>query len=129
MKHIIILFVLVLSVLFIGCPTKSNLQPTQTYDISTSEGLFQDAQHYLKLKKYDFALRSFTTLVEDFSEDSLAADAQFMIGEILSNPKNPNKDLSSAIDEYQNLIDNYPDSKYVDLANQKIAKLEKEVEK
>ena len=129
MKAFITLLILSISILFIGCPSNATVQPAKKFDITTSEGLYQEGQYYLKQKIYDFAQRSFTTLVEDFEEDSLADDAQFMIAEILSNPKNPNVDLESAIDEYQNLLDNYPDSKYADKANKKIVQLEKKIEK
>jgi outer membrane protein assembly factor BamD (BamD/ComL family) len=37
-------------------------------------------------------------------------------------------DLEFAVDEYQNLIDNYPDSKYIDKANKKIELLEKKLD-
>jgi outer membrane protein assembly factor BamD (BamD/ComL family) len=114
--------------LFIACPTKTTVQTTKQLDITKPDGLYQEGQNYLKQKNYDFALRDFTTLVEDFSEDTLADDAQFMIAEILSNPKNPNVDLEFAVDEYQNLIDNYPDSKYIDKANKKIELLEKKLD-
>lgn len=128
MKKFNVLLVFLISILFIACPTKTTVQTTKELDITKPDGLYQEGQNYLKQKNYDFALRDFTTLVEDFSEDTLADAAQFMIAEILSNPKNPNMDLESAVDEYQNLIDNYPDSKYIDKANKKIELLEKKLD-
>lgn len=128
MKKFTILLVLSISILFISCMTKTTVQTAKVFDISKPDGLYQEGQNYLKHKNYDFALRDFTTLVEDFSDDTLADDAQFMIAEILSNPKNPNVDLESAVNEYQNLLDNYPDSKYTDKANKKIEQLEKKLD-
>ncbi len=128
MKKFTVLLVLSISILFIACPTKTTVQTAKQLDITKPDGLYREGQNYLKQKNYDFALRDFTTLIEDFSEDTLADDAQFMIAEILSNPKNPNVDLQSAVDEYQNLIDNYPDSQYIDKANKKIEQLEKKLD-
>jgi len=123
------MLVLFLSVLFIGCPSAKTVAEDVKYDISTPEGLYQEGQHYLKQKEYDFAQRSFTTLVEDFPEHELADDAQFNVAEILSNPKNKNKDLDAALDEYQTLIDDYPDSPFISKAEKKIEQIEKQLEK
>lgn len=127
MKKYFILLLTSLSVLFITCPSAKTVGPTN-FDVSTPEGLYQEGQYYLKQKQFDFAQRSFTTLVEDFPEHELADDAQFMVAEILSNPKNKNKDLESALDEYQTLIDDYPDSPYVAQAEKKIEQIEKQLE-
>ena len=128
MKNLLILFCLMLSVLFISCPSvKPGGEPK--YDITTPEGKYQEGQHYLKQKKFDLAQRSFATMVEEFPEHELADDAQFMVGEILSNPKNENVDLEAALEEYETLIDDYPDSPFVKKAQKKIEQIEKQLEK
>jgi outer membrane protein assembly factor BamD (BamD/ComL family) len=128
MKNVIVFLCLTLSVLFISCPSvKAGGEPK--YDNTTPEGMYQEGQHYLKQKKFDLAQRSFATMVEEFPEHELADDAQFMVAEILSNPKNENKDLDAALEEYQNLVDDYPESPFVKKAEQKIEQIEKELEK
>lgn len=128
MKNIINLLLLSITVLIIGCPSvKPGGEPQ--YDITTPEGLYQEGQHYLKQKKYEFAQRSFSTMVEDFPEHELADDAQFMVAEILSNPKNESWDLESALDEYEKLLDDYPNSPFVKKAQKKIEQIEKKLEK
>jgi outer membrane protein assembly factor BamD (BamD/ComL family) len=132
MKKILLLSCLALSILFVGCPSKTTVQPSgeaPKFNTDTSTGLYQEGQYYLKHKNYDYAQRSFSTLVEGFPEDSLAAYAQFMVAEILSNSRNPNMDLKSAIDEYQTLLKDYPNSKYVAKAQKKITEIEKKLEK
>jgi outer membrane protein assembly factor BamD (BamD/ComL family) len=132
MKKIFVLSYLAISVLFIGCPSKGVLQlgsEQPPFDINTPEGLYKEGQYYLKHKDFDYALRSFSTLVEDFSDDTLADDAQFMVAEILSNPKNPNQDIESALEEYQNLLDDYPDSPFIKKAQKKVEQIEKKLEK
>jgi len=128
MKKFFVLLFLTLSFLFVGCPSVKPIGEPQ-YDITTPEGLYQEGQHYLKQKKYEFAQRSFSTLVEDFPDHELADDAQFMAGEILSNTKNENHDLEAALDEYQTLIDDYPDSPFVKKVQKKIEQIEKKLEK
>lgn len=118
-------------VLFLtGCASQT-VRPSESpeFDINTASGLYKEAQFYLKFKDYDYAQRSFATLVEEFPEDALADDAQFMVAEILSNPKNPNYDLESALDEYNYLVENYPDSPFVKKAQKKILQLEKKLGK
>jgi len=131
MKKTIIWLCLILTVLFIGCASKVSVSAggSPKFDIETPQGLYDEGQYYLKQKDYDYALRSFSTIVEDFSDDILAGDAQFQVAEILSNPKNPNQDLETAIEEYQNLIDNYPDSPFIKKAQKKIDQIEKRLEK
>ncbi len=128
MKNIINLLLLSIAILIIGCPSvKPGSEPI--FDITTPEGLYQEGQHYLKQKKYEFAQRSFSTMVEDFPDHELADEAQFMVAEILSNTKNENRDLEAALDEYQTLIDDYPDSPLVKKAEKKIEQIEKKLEK
>lgn len=130
MNKYIIIFGITIILFFTGCASQS-VRPSETpeFDINSAVGLFKEAQFYLKLKDYDYAQRSFATLVEEFPEDALADDAQFMVAEILSNPKNPNNDLESALDEYNYLIENYPDSPLVKKAQKKILQLEKKLKK
>lgn len=120
------LFALCCLLIFIGCAVKTTTTPQ--FDIESPQGLYDEGQYYLKQKNYDYALRSFSTLVEDFPDDILADDAQFMIAEILANPKNPNQDLESALEEYENLLDNYSTSPFVKKAQKKIKELEKKLE-
>jgi outer membrane protein assembly factor BamD (BamD/ComL family) len=131
MKPCVTISVFLLALIFIGCPSQEAVKPTTppSFDINSPEGLYAEGQYHLKYKDYEYALRSFYTLVEDFEEDSLADDAQFMIAEILSSPKNPNNDLETALEEYENLVDNYPDSPYMKKAEKQIAKIEKKLEK
>lgn len=118
-------------IFFISCPSKEVVRPTEPpqFDINTAKGLFQEGQFYLKFKNYDYAYRSFTALVEDFPDDELVDEAQYMIAEILSNSRNPNHDLESALEEYEKLVDDYPDSPYVKKAEKKIQQLKKDLER
>jgi outer membrane protein assembly factor BamD (BamD/ComL family) len=131
MKKILMISIFMLSLLFIGCPSKPVMKPGETpqFDTETPEGLYQEGQYYLKYKEYDYALRSFVTLAEDFSESILADDAIFAAGGILSNPKNPNYDLDEALEQYETLVDDYPDSPFVKKAQKQIDKIEKKLEK
>jgi outer membrane protein assembly factor BamD (BamD/ComL family) len=132
MKKLLVLSCLALSILFIGCVSKATIQPsgeTPKFKTDTSTGLYQEGQYYLKHKNYDYAQRSFSTLVEEFPKDSFADYAQFMVAEILSNPRNLNVDLKSAIDEYKTLLKDYPNSKYAVNAQKKIEQIEKKLEK
>jgi len=112
---------------FVGCVSKEIVKPSEppNFDVNTASGLYEEAKFYLKFKDYGYAQRSFATIVEDFPEDALADDAQFMVAEILSNPKSLNQDLQSAIDEYKSLVDNYPDSPFIKKAQKKISELER----
>ncbi len=113
--------------LIIGCPSKKITKPEQLNQ-DNAFGLYVWGKYYLQEKNFEKAIESFYTIVEDFEEDSLADDAQFLIAQILSNPKNPDYDLDEALSEYENLIDNYPSSPYVKLAAKKIAQIEKKLE-
>jgi outer membrane protein assembly factor BamD (BamD/ComL family) len=110
--------------LFLDCAKKEYLNP-QEFDISTPEGLFLEGQYYLKSKNFDYALRSFYSLIEDFPDDTLTDDAQFLIAQILAHPQNPNRDLEEAVFEYENLIDNYPQSPYFKKAQKELRRLQK----
>lgn len=128
MKKFFLLYCLVLSILIIGCPSQTSVAPSGAppiFDYNSAQGLYAEGQYYLKLKDYEYALRSFQAIIDDFSLDALALDAQFMVAEILSNPKNPNQDLESALEEYQTLVEDYPNSKYFKKAQKKIEKIEK----
>jgi outer membrane protein assembly factor BamD (BamD/ComL family) len=131
MKKLMILIMTLLIFMFVGCPSKEVVKPEipAVYDLTTAEGLYAEGQFHLKYKDYARALRSFYEIVEDFEENAIADDAQFMIAEILSNTKNPDYDLEEALYEYESLIDNYPDSQYLKKAEKKIAQIEKKLEK
>ena len=123
-----ILFCVLVAVFLGGCVSES-VKPSETpyFDINTASGLYNEAKFYLKFKDYDYAQRSFATLVEEFPNDVLADDAQFMVAEILSNPKNLNQDLQAALDEYKSLVKDYPDSPFIKKAQKKILELEKKL--
>lgn len=132
MKKFFLLYCLVLSILIISCPSKTSVAPSGAppkFDYYSAQGLYAEGQYYLKLKDYEYALRSFSTIVDDFSDDVLAEDAQFMVAEILSNPKNPNQDLEAALEQYQSLVDDYPNRKYFKKAQKKVEQIEKKLEK
>ncbi|MBS4016534.1 MAG: hypothetical protein KGZ86_08900 [Candidatus Latescibacteria bacterium] len=131
MKNFLISVIVLLVFINIGCPSKEVVKPEipAVYDLNRAEGLYAEGQFHLKYKDYARALRSFYEIVEDFEEDPIADDAQFMIAEILSNPKNPDYDLEEALYEYENLVDNYPDSPHVKKAEKKITQIEKQLEK
>jgi outer membrane protein assembly factor BamD (BamD/ComL family) len=128
-KHIILFCTVV--VLFLGGCASLSVRPSETpkFDINTATGLYNEAKYYLKYKDYNYAQRSFATLVDQFPKDALADDAQFMVAEILSNPTNKNQDLESAFEEYKNLIKNYPDSPFIKKAQKKVSELEKKLKK
>lgn len=124
MKHIIEILIFCISLTGIDCAKRPQVM-LKEFDVTTPEGLFSEGKYYLKNKNYEYALRSFYTLVEDFPTDSLADDAQFLIAEILANPKNPNFDIREAISEYENLIKNYSESPLVSKAKKQLVKLQK----
>lgn len=124
MKYLICLMFLTL---IFNCSAKQPIaQPP--FDTNTAEGLYQEGQYYLSQKMYEYAQRSFTTLIEEFPEHELVDDALFMLGEILSNPKNKNRDLEEALDYYQTIIDDYPESPYIKKAEKKVKTIEKKLE-
>ncbi|MCS7258232.1 MAG: tetratricopeptide repeat protein [candidate division WOR-3 bacterium] len=124
MKIFKYLFLLSIGLIAVNCVKKHQIFTAQ-FDITSPHGLFSEGLYYLKNKNYEYALRSFYTLVEDFPTDSLADDAQFYVAEILANPQNPNRNLLEAISEYQNLIKNYPESPFVLKAQKQLIKLQK----
>jgi TolA-binding protein len=128
-KHIILFCTII--ILFLGGCASLSVRPAETpkFDVGTANGLFDEAKYYLKYKDYDYAQRSYATLVDQFPKDALADDAQFMVAEILANPSNKNQDLESALEEYKNLIKNYPDSPFVKKAQKKVLDLEKKLKK
>ncbi|MEO0076977.1 MAG: tetratricopeptide repeat protein [candidate division WOR-3 bacterium] len=127
MRTTIFFILVVLSVCIVNCSKKPAVaQPP--FDTNTAEGLYQEGQYYLSQKMYEYAQRSFTTLIEEFPEHELVDDALFMLGEILSNPKNKNRDLEEALDYYQTIIDDYPESPYVKKAEKKVEAIEKKLE-
>lgn len=130
MKKYLITEKLLLAIFCLSCLSNKlpkRAEPPQ-FDTSSARGLFVQGQYYLKHQSYENALESFVMLMQDFEEDSLADDAQFLIAEILSNPKYVDYDLAEAISEYENLIDNYPNSPYVKIAEKRIRKIEKKLE-
>lgn len=124
MKYIIEIVVFCISLIYIDCAKRPQVT-LKEFDIKTPEGLFNEGKYYLKNKNFEYALRSFYTLVEDFPTDSLADDAQFLIAEILANPKNPNFNIREAISEYENLIKSHSESPLVPKAKKQLAKLQK----
>lgn len=126
MKNI---FIVVTSLtFFISCSAKKVIQPLGA-DLNTTQGIYAWGQYYLQQNNFEKAIELFYEIVEDFEDDALADDAQFLIAQILGNPKNPDYDLDDALSEYENLIDNYPESSFVKVARKKIAQIEKKLEK
>ncbi|MEO0091440.1 MAG: tetratricopeptide repeat protein [candidate division WOR-3 bacterium] len=91
--------------------------------------LFKMAREYLDINDFEKSLEMLYSIVDDFPEDELADDALYLIAEILSDPRNPDQDLDTAIDELERLIEDYPKSEYVVQAKKMIRKLEKLLEK
>ncbi len=127
MKLNVVIILIVLIIVLSSCFTKTLTQPSE-FDQSTAIGLYKWGQYYLQIKNYEKAVESFYDIVDDFDEDTLADDAQFMIAQVLSNPKSSDYDLGDALSEYENLIDNYPLSPFVKIAEKKIAEIEKKLE-
>ncbi|MCX7784667.1 MAG: outer membrane protein assembly factor BamD [candidate division WOR-3 bacterium] len=95
---------------------------------STTHRLYKTAREYLDNNDFEKSLELLYAIVDDFPKDELADDALYLIAEILSDPKNPDQDLDTAIEELERLIEDYPQSEYVARAKKMIKKLEKLLE-
>ncbi len=127
----VLLFLLSLSVIFftIQCAARTvkRTEITQS-DTTATYRLYKMARNYLDNNDFEQCLEMLYTIVDDFPEDELADDALFLIAEVLSDPKNPEQDLDTAISELERLIEDYPKSEYVARAKKMIKKLEKLLE-
>ncbi len=73
---------------------------------------------YLIFGKWDKAIHRFKRIVKKYPEDyKWAPKAQYALAKTYDDYGNKKE----AITEYQKLIDSYPKSKYVDIANKRIA--------
>lgn len=124
----ILIFLLLITIISCATQQTKSIPQKPPFDTETAIGLFAQGQYFLKQKNYEEALDAFRTLVDDFEDDALADDAQFLIAEILSNPRYEDYDLEEALSEYENLIENYPQSPYLPKAKQKIKQIEKKLE-
>ena len=92
---------------------------TETYDASE---LLTQAQKLFDEKKYEEA----NLCIKAFFEKSTEKRDQglYLQGQILEQDS-PVKDIKGSINSYQNLIDNYPESKYYEQANKRIIYLKR----
>jgi tol-pal system protein YbgF len=91
-----------------GFETQAVLTPTASFNLAYND--------YLK-GNYDLAIAGFESFLRQFPSTSLAAHAQYWIGESYSNKR----EYRSAIDAYEHLVSNYPKSDKVPSALYKAA--------
>ena len=88
----------------------------KTVDPLKAEAEYQRAFKLLKESRYDQAEKSFKTFLTDYPDSDFSDNAQYWLGE--TNYVLQKYDV--AINEYQNLLNNFPDSKKVSHALLKI---------
>ena len=93
MKNILIIVIGILLITCSGMGKKS------------AESLWQDGQKFRMEKNLKESITSFKNIIQDYSEDKLAAQAQFQIADIYLNDV---KDFEFSIEEFKKVVDNYP---------------------
>lgn len=82
---------------------------------------FSDIQHLFSEGEYDKAISGFEFFIRKYPQNYLAASAQFLIAESFFKKQN----LKIAKDEYQKVVELYPQSEKVYLAGKQIAEIER----
>lgn len=73
--------------------------------------------------KYQEAIQAYRRIVHDDPSSSLAAEAQFRIGYTLAYFQNPQLDYGEAVKEFQQVLNQFPESEWADEAKNWIAAL------
>ena len=95
MKHIIIWFSII-SLIIVGCE-----------GTKTAEEYFNAAEVERNAKNIKVSLENLEKLIEHYPDNTLAAQAQYRMGDIYMNDLN---DFENAILSYQKVVDNYSSS-------------------
>ena len=90
------LIIFLIPVLLIAC---SNTEK------KTAKSLWKDGQNFRNEKKLKDSISSFKNIIQEFSKNKLAAQAQFQIADIYLNDV---KDFEFAIEEFKKVVINYP---------------------
>ncbi len=98
------------------------IKPQKSLDEQLLE-LFQDAEkQYLDNQNYNLALSKFTQIAENNPESSFATKSLFAIGWIYDNNLHNN---NKAMETYQRIVDEYPDTDYAKRVKKKLDAVEK----
>lgn len=94
----------------------SNEEEKEPVDPTKAEAVYQKAFKLLKQSQYDQALIAFKAFLKDYPDSGFSDNAQYWLGEA----NYVTQKYEFAINEYQALCNNYPDSKKVSHALLKI---------
>jgi TolA-binding protein len=99
-----ILFLVALTVLFIGCGKKKH-----------ADEYMKDAKLGIEQKKIPETIKAYETLLNEFPNDSLAPEALYQLGTLYQNKMVPNlkenESMEKAVNIFKSVFDKYPDSK------------------
>ena len=101
----------------VSSPTPSILPTVPTIDSAESEAAYREAFEMLKAGQSDESIASFNNFLQTYPSSQYADNAQYWLGEaywVMSQ-------FEPAIDQYQKLVNGYPDSKKRPHAMLKIA--------
>jgi outer membrane protein assembly factor BamD (BamD/ComL family) len=99
-----ILFLVALTVLFIGCGKKKH-----------ADEYMKDAKLGIEQKKIPETIKAYETLLNEFPNDSLAPEALYQLGTLYQNKIVPNlketESMEKAVNIFKSVFEKYPDSK------------------
>lgn len=96
--------------LLVGCNSLTNV-PLLTPLFPPHDPL-KKADALFRFGNYTQATEAYRKVLEEATTEALAAEAHYRLAFTLSYYKNPEKHLSSSLEEYQKVVSRYPDSPF-----------------